>query len=946
MALALSSRSSPGAISPPASEPASAHQQVSEDAPPQGGFLFIASTGQRTQKDPKQLKTLRAHVMRNYLERSHAEQQETEPKEFSVMSFASTRVRTQRQKTAVTGGQKMRFRMRSGELEQRYPHRDPKGKKKAKPARDGTENEAESNVNVQQTGAAESGFVPGIPVTWLEARKIDVFGVLPVRLDEGDEASLYLFRNYDRYPWCPINGQSSWSQFAISDQLVFHATMYSWGVHFRHRRAVPDSQEEMKTLQHKLAAISLINDRLSDSRQAASDETIAAVAALTNIALVMDSYPEASKHMAGMHAIVELRGGMSSLRSSIQQHLQRLISWNDLIYSEVFDEKLRFPPIEVWDESWAGFQQRTFSGPLPGLSRAELRAAGVPHHKVLDLLNDIRDLCEAEQLNPLSTLVEDGRMRRGDMFHRVERKLRLIVQGDTGPGNNRWAATVWRSVSLAALLFTHHHLRGNPLKYRHFNVLATQLYDTLLTMDEDLRELDFAPAMLTQSLEEVLTQTLKLTQQATASSSKITDFLSNLYGQALNINTVLCRSSLFARARPKQWPAASTEEMRQLSAQLHVLAGMNLDSFWPVARPAEPMSNAPHRTHPGSGYISWQDADVLWEDVGSDEDEDDQSEEELVRNSPRPIRHLHPWARSRVYDLRRYNDENMWGPFTDDGTERIDWEKVQAIMIVISYNHRMYNERRGWGGTDFLGLPSSPPDSKEEGGRSVSSTRTDLLRPWEYLFSGIAPNSYVSSPLTGKIKPTPNPELDALDPYGVTGTWVRIVCFLDYNDLYRFNFEGSADIPDDQEREPIRTREAFRLIRLQLHVTKIEEQEEKGKDGKDLLPVVHFEGTSRSTFMAWDPNANSWIRGTVRETPSGAIRWTSFSIIHDEERWRSEGVQVGGLRSARGILGNWFDKDYDVHGPAGPTAFWKVSDDIVEEKRHNLPQMMQIFMAE
>jgi hypothetical protein len=31
-------------------------------------------------------------------------------------------------------------------------------------------------------------------------------------------------------------------------------------------------------------------------------------------------------------------------------------------------------------------------------------------------------------------------------------------------------------------------------------------------------------------------------------------------------------------------------------------------------------------------------------------------------------------------------------------------------------------------------------------------------------------------------------------------------------------------------------------------------------------------------------------------------------------------------------LGNWFDKDYDVHGPAGPTAFWKVSDDIQEEK--------------
>ncbi|KIW88193.1 uncharacterized protein Z519_11304 [Cladophialophora bantiana CBS 173.52] len=502
------SRPDPEVSSPPASEGAYAPQQGPdggpEDAPAQGGFLFVASTG-RKQKDRKQLKTLRAHVMHNYLERSHAEQQAADPKKATVVSFAGDRLRTDKQRATAAGGQKMRFRMRSGELELRYPPRHRKGKKKTDRTREVDSNDAgselpkdktESLVSTRRQGAAESGFVPGMPVTWIGSRNIDVFGVLPVRLTEGDDARLYLFRHYERYPWCPINGQSTWSEFAISDQLVFHATMYSWGVHFRHRRPIPDSQEEMKTLQHKLAAISLINDRLSNSQRAASDETIAAVAALTNIALVMDSYAEATKHMAGLHAIVEMRGGMSSLSSGVQQHLQRLISWNDLIYSEVFDERLRFPPIEVWDESWAAFQRRNLSGELPGLSRAELRAAGVPRHKVLDLLSDIRNLCTAEQNNPLRTTSEEGRMRRGDMFHRVERKLRLIVQADTAPGNNRWDATVWRAVSLAALLFTHHHLRGNPLKYRHFNVLSTQLYDTLLTMDEDLSELDFAPAML------------------------------------------------------------------------------------------------------------------------------------------------------------------------------------------------------------------------------------------------------------------------------------------------------------------------------------------------------------------------------------------------------------------------------------------------------------------
>lgn len=49
-----------------------------------------------------------------------------------------------------------------------------------------------------------------------------------------------------------------------------------------------------------------------------------------------------------------------------------------------------------------------------------------------------------------------------------------------------------------------------------------------------------------------------------------------------------------------------------------------------------------------------------------------------------------------------------------------------------------------------------------------------------------------------------------------------------------------------------------------------------------------------------------------------------------EERWRSDGIQVGGLRSQRGVVGSWFDKDFDPHGPAGPTAFWKISDRISE----------------
>jgi hypothetical protein len=488
-------------------------QQNEDRGSASGDFLFISNTGQKGKaSDPRQMKSLRAHVMRNYLARDpegrqQGQQQGSGAEVAAGQAVLSTREQPRQIKPAVRGGQRMRFRLKSDGLELRYPHQHSKGKKKDGRVQDAATVAAERSkrsATVQgMSNDADSPtryYVPGYPLTLLHSpASIDPFGTLAVRLDSRDEVFLSRFYKLDRYPWCPINGQSSsWSMFALSDQLVFHATMFSWGMHFRHRMARPDSDEEMQVIQHKVAAISLINDRLSDPEQAVSDATIAAVAALTNIALVVDSFPEATQHMQGLQAIVDMRGGLGALTSGVQQHLQRLITWNDLIYSEVFDEKLRFPAIDIWDRSWVAFPHPDFESDLPGLSAAELRAAGVPRrHEVLDILRDVWVLCYAEQVSPLARTAEAGRMQRGDMFHRVERRLRLIVQAEAAPGrNSRWDATVWRAVSLAALIFTHHHLRGNPLKYRHFPVLTTQLYDTLLTMSEDLSEFDFAPAML------------------------------------------------------------------------------------------------------------------------------------------------------------------------------------------------------------------------------------------------------------------------------------------------------------------------------------------------------------------------------------------------------------------------------------------------------------------
>jgi hypothetical protein len=107
---------------------------------------------------------------------------------------------------------------------------------------------------------------------------------------------------------------------------------------------------------------------------------------------------------------------------------------------------------------------------------------------------------------------------------------------------------------------------------------------------------------------------------------------------------------------------------------------------------------------------------------------------------------------------------------------------------------------------------------------------------------------------------------------------VQIVCFLDYNDLYNFNFGSEAKkVPSDQPREPLTTEEAIRHIMMDLQVTEVTRGDEF--DNHDL-PVVHFTGRSKSVEVSWDPNANSKIRGSVRLTPEGEVRWQTISVFY------------------------------------------------------------------
>jgi len=159
----------------------------------------------------------------------------------------------------------------------------------------------------------------------------------------------------------------------------------------------------------------------------------------------------------------------------------------------------------------------------------------------------------------------------------------------------------------------------------------------------------------------------------------------------------LYRSSLYGYAGTETQSAAFDEEDRQLSAKIHCLYGI----------PA---------TTAGRRALS-----------------------------------IHPYARSRVYDLRNYNHLNQWGPFLSDGSMRVDWETIETLMIDIGYNSGLCCPRF---------LPS-------------------FRAPWSRPFEGVVQErDSIQLDYPFPLLQEPEIPLDQKDPYGVSGVYSRIVCFL------------------------------------------------------------------------------------------------------------------------------------------------------------------------
>ena len=207
---------------------------------------------------------------------------------------------------------------------------------------------------------------------------------------------------------------------------------------------------------------------------------------------------------------------------------------------------------------------------------------------------------------------------------------------------------------------------------------------------------------------DTVTSWLRTASSSSSSASENIALLTSLFQDKTNQEDFFQHSTIFSRARRDRAKSSSTTdpspllgpEERQFSAKLHTLYGVPIQ--------------LPRRT---SSYG------------------------------------IYPYACSVVYDLRNYTEDNFWGPFKNDGYVRYstemfgaltdswrrlfsaDWERLEAIMIVLGHNLKMFME----------------------------DTHAMVEPLWQVPWLGASPDTFASGPALNKLKKQPAPPPNALD---------------------------------------------------------------------------------------------------------------------------------------------------------------------------------------
>lgn len=119
--------------------------------------------------------------------------------------------------------------------------------------------------------------------------------------------------------------RQAWLQYAVHDEAFFYVAICHSASDNRLTLDICDNPE---VITYRSLAIRLLKARLNDPVARLDDSIIAVVAALASYEIVSAAYGAASTHMAGLEALVKLRGGL--LDRSFGTKLRRLLLWTDL----------------------------------------------------------------------------------------------------------------------------------------------------------------------------------------------------------------------------------------------------------------------------------------------------------------------------------------------------------------------------------------------------------------------------------------------------------------------------------------------------------------------------------------------------------------------------------------------------------------------------------------
>ncbi|KIO23080.1 hypothetical protein M407DRAFT_113448 [Tulasnella calospora MUT 4182] len=295
-------------------------------------------------------------------------------------------------------------------------------------------------------------------------------------------------------------------------------------------------------------------------------------------------------------------------------------------------------------------------------------------------------------------------------------------------------------------------------------------------------------------------------------------------------------------------------------------------------------------------------------------------------------------ARAFVYNRDNYIPSNKYAPLLNDlqGGFKPYWRHLEDLMVVLMWDLAEEAPHT------LLG-PLLPGETEtDRAARFRPPEDLDALRPhsapgWKEQLTAAAEWESAQKEDAIEEKKEKGKEGEGKtwndwdDWAGVEGRWSRVVSFMDYRDFARFNFHlrGNGRRHDISIFEESDFMEATRIITVELRITRIESFSDSRHSPAAVRlnrPRIHFAGKSYMPHPHGPPAIEmSRLRGFVECLASEDIRWQMISSYGGEERWSSEGVQIGGVGSARGVVGCWTGVDHDIGDPVGPYCFWKVA---------------------